>query len=143
MSDDYYSTLGIPSSASADEIKARFRVLSHAYHPDKFSTEKHKKDAEEEFKRINSAYQILSDPTERARYDALRSQPSERPGNSQSSSRRPENERRYSKPEPSSRPKGNNEPAGEPHLDIWAGIGGLIGLVIVYVFMYFLGTLSK
>ncbi|MGD1083570.1 MAG: DnaJ domain-containing protein [Verrucomicrobiota bacterium] len=70
MNDDYYKILGVAPSASQADIKARFRFLSHAYHPDKFSTDGHKKEAEEEFKRINSAYQVLSKPNERARYDA-------------------------------------------------------------------------
>jgi len=73
MNDDPYSILGVPASATEREIKARFRYLSHAYHPDKFSTDAHKQAAEEDFKRINRAYQILSDPSERSRYDTARS----------------------------------------------------------------------
>ncbi len=67
MSDiDLYTVLGVPPGASASEIKARFRFLSHAYHPDKFGLENHRQTAEEEFKRINSAYEILSDPEKRS-----------------------------------------------------------------------------
>lgn len=66
---DLYNVLGVPPDASAVEIKARFRFLSHAYHPDKFGSENHRRTAEEEFKRINAAYEILSDPEKRSSYD--------------------------------------------------------------------------
>jgi curved DNA-binding protein CbpA len=72
MTENYYSILGVAETASADEIKARFRFLSQAYHPDKFPAPAHKQSAEEEFKRINQAYQVLSDSAQRARYDATR-----------------------------------------------------------------------
>jgi curved DNA-binding protein CbpA len=70
MSDDYYSILGVHRTATAAEIKARYRFLCHAYHPDKFGSDAHRQTAEEEFKRINGAYQILSNPSQRADYDA-------------------------------------------------------------------------
>src|SRR2546430_727739 len=70
MSDDYYSILGVHRTATPAEIKARYRFLSQAYHPDKFGNEAHRQSAEEEFKRINGAYQVLSNPTQRAHYDA-------------------------------------------------------------------------
>jgi curved DNA-binding protein CbpA len=66
---DYYNILGLSPNADEKEIKARFRFLSHAYHPDKFPEEQ-KQCAEEEFKRINAAYQILSREDKRADYDA-------------------------------------------------------------------------
>ena len=69
---DFYSVLGVSSRATLGEIKARFRFLSHAYHPDKFGTDGHRRIAEEEFKRINNAYQILSDPRQRAQFDRSR-----------------------------------------------------------------------
>jgi hypothetical protein len=72
-SSDHYSTLGVPPTATPTEIKARFRFLSHAYHPDKFGSAAHRQTAEEDFKRINAAYQILSDPQARADFDSQRS----------------------------------------------------------------------
>jgi hypothetical protein len=72
MTENYYAILGVAETASADDIKARFRFLSQAYHPDKFPARAHKQSAEEEFKRINQAYQFLSDSAQRARYDAAR-----------------------------------------------------------------------
>jgi hypothetical protein len=66
----------------AAEIKERFRFLSHAYHPDKFATEAQRRTAEHDFKRINEAYQVLSDSAQRSRYDATRSRTDSAPPSS-------------------------------------------------------------
>lgn len=63
MSKDYYNILGVSKSASADELKRAYRKLAHEYHPDKASG------SEAKFKEINEAYQVLSDPAKRQRYD--------------------------------------------------------------------------
>lgn len=65
---DYYKTLGVERSASADEIKKAYRKLAMKYHPDR---NKDNKQAEEKFKDINEAYEVLSDTQKRARYDQL------------------------------------------------------------------------
>lgn len=70
--DDLYKLLGISSNATNEEIKQRFRYLAQAYHPDKFASDKDKKQAEEDFKKISAAYQVLSNPDKRARYDRER-----------------------------------------------------------------------
>ena len=70
--DDFYATLGVPPNATAAEIKNRYRFLAHAYHPDKFSSDAHKRDAGEAFKKVNEAFQTLSDPSLRAGYDRQR-----------------------------------------------------------------------
>ncbi|NMC07377.1 MAG: molecular chaperone DnaJ [Candidatus Lokiarchaeota archaeon] len=63
---DYYEVLGIPRSASADDIKRAFRQLAKKYHPD---LNPNNKEAEEKFKEINEANDVLSDPSKRERYD--------------------------------------------------------------------------
>src|SRR4051812_20307377 len=65
---DYYETLGVSKTATEDEIKSAFRKLARKHHPD---VAKDKKSAEEKFKQINEAYEVLSDPEKRKKYDQL------------------------------------------------------------------------
>lgn len=62
---DYYEVLGLPKSASKDEIKSAYRKLALKYHPDRNKD----KSAEEQFKEISEAYAVLSDDNKRAQYD--------------------------------------------------------------------------
>jgi DnaJ-class molecular chaperone len=66
---DYYETLGVPKTASTKDIKAAYRKLARKWHPDVNPTKK--KDAEEKFKEIAEANEVLSDPEKRKRYDTL------------------------------------------------------------------------
>jgi len=71
--EDFYQTLGVTREASPEEIKKAYRRLARQYHPDVSKA----KDAEERFKKISQAYEVLSDPEKRRAYDALGSR---RPG---------------------------------------------------------------
>jgi curved DNA-binding protein len=65
---DYYKILGVERGASAGDIKRAYRKLALKYHPDKNPGDK---PSEERFKEINEAYEVLGNPTKRARYDQL------------------------------------------------------------------------
>ncbi|HEY6238998.1 MAG TPA: J domain-containing protein [Thermoplasmata archaeon] len=66
---DYYEVLGIPRSASADEVKSAYRKLARQYHPD--LNKENTKVAEERFKEVSEAYEVLAEEEKRKRYDAL------------------------------------------------------------------------
>ena len=64
---DYYETLGVPKTAPQGDIQKAYRKLARKFHPDVNKD----KGAEDKFKRINEAYEVLKDPEKRSRYDAL------------------------------------------------------------------------
>merc|ERR1711953_1275415 len=63
---DYYEVLGLPRTAGAEQIKKAYRKLALKFHPDKNKAE----DAEERFKQIGEAYEVLSDEDKKAAYEA-------------------------------------------------------------------------
>lgn len=66
MAKDYYEVLGISKDAGSNEVKKAYRKLAMQYHPDKNSGDEH---AEEKFKEVSEAYEVLKDPDKRGRYD--------------------------------------------------------------------------
>src|SRR5439155_9711667 len=66
---DYYQLLGVPKNATAAEIKKAYRKLAQRHHPD---ANPGNKDAEERFKEISSAYDVIGDPEKRTSYDQVR-----------------------------------------------------------------------
>src|SRR6266851_4258301 len=65
---DYYKILGVNKNASEKEIRKAYRKLARKYHPD---VNPEDKSAEDKFKELNEAYEVLSDPEKRKRYDQL------------------------------------------------------------------------
>src|SRR4051812_39503692 len=63
---DYYETLGVQKGANADELKKAYRSMAMRFHPDKNQGDK---TAEQKFKEINEAYDVLKDDQKRAAYD--------------------------------------------------------------------------
>src|ERR1700733_15831778 len=66
---DYYAILGVPKTAAAKDIKSAYRKLARKWHPD--ANPDNAKAAEEKFKDIQEAYEVLSDPEKRSKYDVL------------------------------------------------------------------------
>jgi curved DNA-binding protein len=64
---DYYEVLGVPRTATQEEIQRSYRKLARKFHPDVSKA----KDAEEKFKEINEAYEVLKDPEKRQKYNQL------------------------------------------------------------------------
>jgi len=69
MADDYYDILGVPRTATQEEIKKAYRKKAHKHHPDK------KGGDEEQFKKVSGAYEVLSDTSKRSQYDQFGSNP--------------------------------------------------------------------
>src|SRR5881394_2229576 len=65
---DYYGLLGVKKTANADEIRKAFRKLARKYHPD---LNPNNKQAEEKFKEVSEAYEVLGDADKRSKYDQL------------------------------------------------------------------------
>jgi molecular chaperone DnaJ len=68
MSENYYDILGVEKTATTEDIKKSYRKLAMKYHPDKAGEDK---DAEEKFKKISEAYEVLADDTKRKNYDTF------------------------------------------------------------------------
>ena len=130
---DFYATLGVPPNAASAEIKDRYRFLAHAYHPDKFSSDAHKRDADEAFKKINEAFQTLSNPSLRADYDRQRaSGPASQPKSSPPPPRpAPESPPKQQPPQPT--PPRSREWSPSPLVSAFLIITGAIGFAALLV----------
>jgi curved DNA-binding protein len=93
MAKDYYSILGVSKTATAEEIKKAYRKLAVKYHPDKNPGDKK---AEESFKQVNEAHEVLSDETKRKNYD-LYGDPADRTYNDAGAGQRGQQRGRRSK----------------------------------------------
>jgi len=71
INENYYELFDLPKNFSEEDIKKKYHFLCMCYHPDRFLNEDHKKIAEKKFKKIQTAYKILSDPIKRSEYDKL------------------------------------------------------------------------
>ena len=69
MVKEFYEVLGVPESASQDDIRKQYRKLAVLHHPDKHQESSKKEEAEEKFKKLGEAYETLSDPEKRRHYD--------------------------------------------------------------------------
>ena len=76
---DYYEVLGVSRDADISTIKKAFRTLAKKYHPD-VADPKHKHEAEDKFKEVNEAYEVLSDPKKRKLYDQFGHEAANNPG---------------------------------------------------------------
>src|SRR5689334_12061845 len=66
MAEDYYDVLGVPRAASAADIQKAYRALARKYHPDLNPNDKK---AQDKFKQVQAAYDVLNDPEKRKKYD--------------------------------------------------------------------------
>ena len=69
---DYYAVLGVPSTASADEIQKAYHALAARYHPDKHQGNELEDLAREKLTQLNAAFSVVGNPERRARYEAAR-----------------------------------------------------------------------
>ena len=77
---NYYDILGVSRNATTEEITIAFKKLVRDLHPDRFSTEEEKREAEQKFKEITRAFNILKDPEKRREYDKQLEEPSSNSG---------------------------------------------------------------
>ena len=96
---DYYEILGVPRDASDADLKRAFRNLARQYHPD---VARNGRDAEDKFKEVNEAYEVLGDPSKRSRYDRLGSVFNESSDFRQSAGARPFEPKTPPRPAPAS-----------------------------------------
>jgi curved DNA-binding protein CbpA len=143
---NYYDLLGLNTSASQDEIKAAFKKLAKEFHPDKHQGA----DIyyENQFKRINSAYQTLSNPDKKARYDLMlkykvsgQSHSSYRKATYTSATKRAE-QLRKAKTAREAKLKREKEQKQELRIYILSGIGFMVFLAVSFFFYNYMNRYS-
>ena len=126
---NFYQILGVAPTATQDEIKKAYRFRASKFHPDKHQGDKF---FEEEFKELKNAYDILSDPTKRVRYDQQFNKTEKEETNQKTKSEH-QNENVYSEPKKAEEAEPETEPAANSNFTYLFVIGALILIIFLIV----------
>jgi curved DNA-binding protein CbpA len=137
--ENYYETLGVKNTASFEEIKAAYKSLAKKYHPDKHQGDKYYEDL---FKKVNAAYQTLSDPQKRRLYDLKQHyyyNPPQKSGKAQGNSASKPRASRQPRPKPATtpEPKVLNK---ETRIYLYTGLALMLLVVCSILFYHYMNN---